>query len=635
MKIAVLHPSYEGSDSPFVDMDPPCDPSPYLAGHTVEHFQIHKARSVREVTEVARAGFDVVVNLCDGAWEEDRAGIEVVQALERLGVAFTGAGPAFYEPSREAMKMAAHAAGVPFPAYVMARDESGADRALAELRFPMIVKHPVGYSSVGLTPDSRVTDAGALRRQTRKTIEAFGGALIEEFIEGREYSVLVTEPRPGDEHAWALEPVEFTFPPGELFKHFELKWDRYEEIGTRGVDDRALAGLLQRSSALVFAALGGSGYARTDFRVDDSGVPYFLEINPNCAIFEPEGSYGSADFILERDPAGHRGFLEHILACALRRRDCSRRSWETRYRKGLGFGLYANRDLRAGETVEVYEERPQVLVSRGHVERHWNGSRRDWFPRYCWPLSQNVHGRWSDDPAGWRPINHSCDPNTWLEGLDIVARRDIAQGEELTIDYATFCGPAMAPFACQCGSPDCRGLVTGDDHLLPEIGERYAGRFSDFVEARRRERPFRIVTGPLGRMLIARRRWRCGEVVTPLSFDGRRSEPSRHTLQLADGEHAHPLPVELRYVEHSCDPNLLFDIDAGEVRALRDIAPGDPLAAFYPATEWIMSEPFDCYCDASACVGRIDGASRMAREILDRQTLAGVVLSRLGPGATR
>ncbi len=632
MRIAILHPSYEGSDSPFLEMDPQCDPARYLTGHQIEEFQIRKATAVRQIMDVARGGFDAAVNLCDGAWEEDRAGIEVVQTLERLGVAFTGAGSAFYEPSREAMKMAAHAAGVAIPACVMGRGEEAADRAVAELRFPMIVKHPAGYSSVGMTLASRVTDEAGLRAEVRRISEAYCGVLIEEFIEGREFSVLVAEPREGEEEPWALEAIEFTFPPGEPFKHFELKWDRYEEIGTLAVDDPGLAARLRGAGALVFQSMNGSGYARSDFRVDASGEVYFLETNPNCAIFEPEGSYGSADFILERDPGGQRGFLEHMLFCALRRRDRALRRAEPRYRRGRGFGMFATRALGAGEIVEVHEERAQALVSRGHAAR-WRGVRRDWFARYCWPLSDNVHALWSEDPAGWRPINHSCDPNTWLDGLNVAARRDVASGEELTIDYATFCGPGMAPFGCACGSHECRGTVSGDDHLTPEFRRRYAGHVSDYIESQWRERPFEIVASRSGRALSARRRWSRGELVSPLSFDGRFPSPTRHTLQLAEAEHAQPLPFELRCVNHSCDPNLLFDIDAGEALALRDIAPGDLLAAFYPATEWIMSEPFDCYCDSPECIGRIDGASRMPREVLGRHTLAGVVRRRLGAAA--
>ena len=68
---------------------------------------------------------------------------------------------------------------------------------------------------------------------------------------------------------------------------------------------------------------------------------------------------------------------------------------------------------------------------------------------------------WSAEPDQWRPINHSCEPNTWLTGLDEVACRAIDEGEELTIDYATFCGPAMEAFECNCGAPSCRRIMKG------------------------------------------------------------------------------------------------------------------------------------------------------------------------------
>ena len=128
MKVAILHPSDEGSTAPFAALDPPCDPTRYLDGPEYSHVWIAKATAVRQVIEVAQAGFDVVINLCDGAWDEDRPGIEVVDALERLNVAFTGAGRSFYDPSRTAMKMAAHAAGVRVPAFVTAKDATASGR---------------------------------------------------------------------------------------------------------------------------------------------------------------------------------------------------------------------------------------------------------------------------------------------------------------------------------------------------------------------------------------------------------------------------------------------------------------------------------------------------------------------------
>jgi len=639
MKLAVLHPSYEGSRSPFKDLASEFDPARYLPEHNWTNFRITKAAAARQISEIARMGFDAVVNLCDGAWDEDRAGREVVQALEQLNVAFTGAGSAFYDPPRVAMKMACYSAGVDFPAYVVARTPDDVQRALELLRFPMIVKHPHGYSSIGMTAESRVTGEDQLRQQIARTIAAYGAALVEEFIEGREFTVLVAEPRDEREEAWVLQPVEFLFPEGESFKHFDLKWKDYQQMQTRVGAEEPLAIRLREAAALTFKALGGSGYGRCDLRVDAAGGVYLLEINPYCAVFYPDGQFGSADFILANDPAGHRGFLEHLLACAIRRRDRVRRPWELRYQRPRGFGLFAACPLRAGEIVERYEERAHVLVSRRHVERNWQGLCRQWFHHYAWPVTDNLNVMWSDDPEDWRPINHACDPNTWLDGLDLVARRDIRPGEELTVDYATFCGPTMSAFECHCGSSGCRRVILGTDHLLPLVRKRYGDHVSDFVRGTWRnigpdwQPPFEIVQNSYGLGLVARRAWRAWEVITPLRFGPATAVPARWTVQCGPNQHAEPLPFQLRYVNHSCAPSVQFDLEGGVLRAIRDIEPGDELHYFYPSTEWAMADTFDCQCGAVDCLGRIGGASELPVEALQPHLLSPYIREALRGGS--
>lgn len=70
--------------------------------------------------------------------------------------------------------------------------------------------------------------------------------------------------------------------------------------------------------------------------------------------------------------------------------------------------------------------------------------------------------------------NHSCDPNLWWTGpYTLAARRDITAGAELTNDYATSTAQPEFRMECGCGSPLCRGVVTGDDWLLPALQQRY------------------------------------------------------------------------------------------------------------------------------------------------------------------
>jgi len=366
--------------------------------------------------------------------------------------------------------------------------------------------------------------------------------------------------------------------------------------------------------------------------MDSTGALYLLEINPNCGLFYPEGEFGSGDFILASDPAGHAGFLRHLLDCAFRRRDRAQRPWRIEYGKTTGFGLFAARPIRAGEVLERYEEQPHTIVSRAHVERHWHGLKRIWFDRYAWPLAEDLHVLWSENPEGWRPVNHSCDPSAWLSGLDLVARRDLRAGDEITTDYATYCGPSMKDFPCQCGTSACRGVIRGTDFLLPEIRARYAGHVSSYVSTEWRRAPlpaFELVSVGAETGVITRHAWRRGEAISDLEWAEDFDRPRRHTLQRGPRQHAEPLPRPLRFVNHSCSPSTLFDLEAGVLRALRDLQPGDPLTCFYPASEWEMAEPFTCTCGSAGCLGVIRGAAQLPAEVLRRYALTGVVRSQM------
>lgn len=82
-------------------------------------------------------------------------------------------------------------------------------------------------------------------------------------------------------------------------------------------------------------------------------------------------------------------------------------------------------------------------------------------------------------------VNHSCDPNAGLRGqITLAAMRPIAPGEEITFDYAMADSSSFDEFDCACGSPRCRGRVTGDDWKRRELWKRYDGYFSTYLQKR-------------------------------------------------------------------------------------------------------------------------------------------------------
>jgi D-alanine-D-alanine ligase len=309
---------------PLPDDDWPCDPRPFYPDANWGLEVLEKETCVVQVQRVIDDGYDVYFNLCDGAADQDDVpGIEVVQTLEAANVPFTGATSEFYEPSRAKMKAACAAAGIPTPAYVLARTLEDAERAAEQLRFPMFVKHYSSYASVGISRASRVCSLGGLRRQARKILSRFGAALIEEYIDGSECTVLVAENPDDPARPTTYTPMEYRFPEGETFKHANLKWVEYAGLECSPVSDPALAQRLRDLSARFFVALSGASFGRCDLRVDRDGTPYMLEINPNCGVYYPPTDPGSADLCLLAEPNGHERFTHQLVNAALRRHRAS------------------------------------------------------------------------------------------------------------------------------------------------------------------------------------------------------------------------------------------------------------------------------------------------------------------------
>jgi D-alanine-D-alanine ligase len=305
---------------PFPSDDWPCDPRPFLPEAQWAVETLSKRTSVEAVTRLVQGGeFDLFFNLCDGAADEGTPGIEVVQALEQLGVPFTGATSECYEPSREEMKAACRAEGIATPAYVLAREEADVELAAKSLNFPLFVKHHSSYASVALSRASRVQSPAGLRRQARKIMSRFGAALIEEYIEGIECTVLVAENPEDPLRPITYVPMQYRFPPGESFKHAGIKWVDYDELACFPVDDAMLGARLREEAARFFVALKGASFGRCDMRVDREGTPFMLEINPNCGVYYPPSDPGSADLCLLKDPAGHEGFTRLLVRAAFER----------------------------------------------------------------------------------------------------------------------------------------------------------------------------------------------------------------------------------------------------------------------------------------------------------------------------
>jgi len=147
-----------------------------------------------------------------------------------------------------------------------------------------------------------------------------------------------------------------------------------------------------------------------------------------------------------------------------------------------GGGMFAAAPISTGEVVAIVGGRlmttAQFAAYRADVAR-WNAHQ----------IGEDAHlvDRIQSPDQVEGSINHSCDSNLWMDDeVTISARRDIATGEELTLDYAltTVAPDWRLDQPCQCGAVDCRHIITGNDWRLPDVQARYAGHFVPFINKR-------------------------------------------------------------------------------------------------------------------------------------------------------
>ncbi|KAJ7636069.1 hypothetical protein DFH06DRAFT_1219893 [Mycena polygramma] len=128
-------------------------------------------------------------------------------------------------------------------------------------------------------------------------------------------------------------------------------------------------------------------------------------------------------------------------------------------------------------------------------------------------------------------------------------------------------------------------------------------------------------SGEFSSFLKTRRSFEQGDTLTILR-NLKRSAKAYSTVQCGGGSEDNvELNSDFLYVNHSCEPNVVFDLSSSDpaewhVRALKKIDAGSPVTFFYPSTEWEMDQGFECQCGTKSCLGRVQGAKYLAREEL-------------------
>ncbi len=228
----------------------------------------------RSLAELAAEKFDRVFIALHGRYGEDGT---LQGALELLGIPYTGSGVMASSVGMDKVttKIVWLAAGVPTPRYVTiaAGANVDTDAIVAELGLPLIVKPPLEGSTIGIT---KVIDAAALQAAVDLARQYDKVVLVEQFIQGREFSVPVLGSGPT---ARALPIVEIVAPEGN-YDYQNKYFTDDTKYHCPAPLDAATTAAIQAHVVNAYRALGCEGWSRIDvlLRASDN-EPFLLEVN--------------------------------------------------------------------------------------------------------------------------------------------------------------------------------------------------------------------------------------------------------------------------------------------------------------------------------------------------------------------
>lgn len=266
-------------------------------GHTVAVVPL--GLDLSPLASLAQRRPDAIVNLVEALDGQGRLVHLVPAVLDSLGLAYTGcpAEAVYLTSGKPLAKRLMRAAGIPTADWI---GDGGLARPEPNARY--IVKSVWEHASIGIDATSVVTGERVGAVLAERQARLGGDWFAERYIDGREFNVSILEGAQGPRVLPIAEMTFVDFPPGApRIVDYAAKWDPsdpgYRNTVRRfdlGPEDGPLLAAIEDTALACWRCFGLRGYARVDFRVDESGRPWVLEVNTNPCLSADAGFVAAA-----------------------------------------------------------------------------------------------------------------------------------------------------------------------------------------------------------------------------------------------------------------------------------------------------------------------------------------------------
>lgn len=245
-------------------------------------YQVKRIGNITELLKnLEHLDVDIVFNISEGLTGRNRES-QIPVILEMKGIPFVGSDGLTLALALDKLmaKKIFLAEGIPTPKFFEVKQNNSLID-IDHFRFPLIVKPRFEGSSKGIDEHARINNLEELIKQTDYIINTYKQpALIEEFIKGKEFTVVVLENDPPQVFPPVQIKIDGELDLGEKFYTFAYISSTDLEYVFPAQINKGLENKLKELAMQAYQAVDCRDFGRVDFRVDEQGNPYVLEVNP-------------------------------------------------------------------------------------------------------------------------------------------------------------------------------------------------------------------------------------------------------------------------------------------------------------------------------------------------------------------
>ena len=290
MKIAILYDGLSAASADQLITTTVDAVASELASEGNEIVRVPVSPDARWIERLRRARPDLVFNLCESV--DGVAALEppVISVLELLDLPYSGSSSwtTALCLRKHIVNAALERAGLPVPKFAVVRRGG----TIPSVGFPAICKPAAEDASIGVEQRSVVRTTRQLTERVGAMLERWDEVLVQRYVEGREVNVGIL----GDA-TLPIAEIDFGHMPKGMWRivTYRSKWETGsdEDLGSAPrCPARLPAGVatqLRRTAMAAWRLVGGAGYGRVDFRIDERGRGWLLEVNANPDIAPDAG----------------------------------------------------------------------------------------------------------------------------------------------------------------------------------------------------------------------------------------------------------------------------------------------------------------------------------------------------------